>query len=152
MDVRPITEMKEKQLAEFVDIFCETGVFSVEESKEFLLKAKELGFDVKIHADEIDPLGGAEALRRSADHLVGASDKGIEMLANSNTVATLLPGTTFYLNKESFARGRKMIDEGVAVALATDFNPGSCPTENIQLIMSIAMLKLKMTPKKFGMP
>ena len=83
-----------------------------------------------------------------SDHLVGASDKGIEMLANSNTVATLLPGTTFYLNKESFARGRKMIDEGVAVALATDFNPGSCPTENIQLIMSIAMLKLKMTPEE----
>ena len=81
---------------------------------------------MKIHADEIDPLGGAEAAAEigaaSADHLVGASDKGIEMLANSNTVATLLPGTTFYLNK-SFARGRKMIDEGVAVALATDFNP-----------------------------
>ncbi|HHQ8913208.1 TPA: imidazolonepropionase [Bacillus cereus] len=150
LDLLP--EMKEKQLAEFVDIFCETGVFSVEESKEFLLKAKEFGFDVKIHADEIDPLGGAEAAAEigaaSADHLVGASDKGIEMLANSNTVATLLPGTTFYLNKESFARGRKMIDEGVAVALATDFNPGSCPTENIQLIMSIAMLKLKMTPEE----
>ena len=81
---------------------------------------------MKIHADEIDPLGGAEAAAEigaaSADRLVGASDKGIEMLANSNTVATLLPGTTFYLNKESFARGRKMIDEGVAVALATDFN------------------------------
>ena len=147
LDLLP--EMKEKQLAEFVDIFCETGVFSVEESKEFLLKAKELGFDVKIHADEIDPLGGAEAWQKSMrSDLVGASDKGIEMLANSNTVATLLPGTTFYLNKESFARGRKMIDEGVAVALATDFNPGSCPTENIQLIMSIAMLKLKMTPEE----
>ena len=149
LDLLP--EMKEKQLAEFVDIFCETGVFSVEESKEFLLKAKELGFDVKIHADEIDPLGGAEAAAELCSisyHLVGASDKGIEMLANSNTVATLLPGTTFYLNKESFARGRKMIDEGVAVALATDFNPGSCPTENIQLIMSIAMLKLKMTPEE----
>ena len=148
LDLLP--EIKEKALAEFVDIFCETGVFSVEEGKDFLLKAKEFGFDVKIHADEIDPLGGTEMAvlvgATSADHLVGASDAGIEMLANSNTVATLLPGTTFYLNKESFARGRKMIDDGVAVALATDFNPGSNPTENIQLIMSIAMLKLKMTP------
>lgn len=142
--------IKAKKLAEFVDIFCETGVFSVEEGKDFLLKAKALGFNVKIHADEIDPLGGAEMAASvgatSADHLVGASDKGIEMLAGSQTVAILLPGTTFYLNKETFARGRKMIDEGVAVALATDFNPGSNPTENIQLIMSIAMLKLKMTP------
>lgn len=150
LDLLP--EIKEKNLAEFVDIFCETGVFSVEESKEFLKAAQDYGFYVKMHADEIDPLGGAEAAAEigaaSADHLVGASDKGIEMLANSNTVATLLPGTTFYLNKESFARGRKMIDEGVAVALATDFNPGSCPTENIQLIMSIAMLKLKMTPEE----
>jgi len=148
LDLLP--EIKEKELAEFVDIFCETGVFSVEEGKDFLSKAKEAGFDVKIHADEIDPLGGTEMAvsigATSADHLVGASDKGISMLANSNTVATLLPGTTFYLNKESFARGRKMIDDGVAVALATDFNPGSNPTENIQLIMSIAMLKLKMTP------
>lgn len=148
LDMLP--EIKEKELAEFVDIFCETGVFSVEEGKDFLLKAKESGFDVKIHADEIDPLGGTEMAvlvgATSADHLVGASDKGIEMLSTSNTIATLLPGTTFYLNKESFARGRKMVDDGVAVALATDFNPGSNPTENIQLIMSIAMLKLKMTP------
>jgi len=148
LDLLP--EIKEKALAEFVDIFCETGVFSVEEGRDFLLKAKEFGFDVKIHADEIDPLGGTEMAvdvgAISADHLVGASDKGISMLATSNTVATLLPGTTFYLNKESFARGRKMIDDGVAVALATDFNPGSNPTENIQLIMSIAMLKLRMTP------
>lgn len=148
LDMLP--EIKEKELAEFVDIFCETGVFSVAEGKDFLLKAKEAGFDVKIHADEIDPLGGTEMATivgaTSADHLVGASDEGISMLANGDTVATLLPGTTFYLNKESFARGRKMIDEGVAVALATDFNPGSNPTENIQLIMTIAMLKLKMTP------
>jgi imidazolonepropionase len=138
--------------AEFVDIFCETGVFTVEESKRFLLKAKKLGFGVKIHADEIDPLGGTEAAAEigavSADHLCGASDKGIEMLAASETVAVLLPGTTFYLNKDAYARARDMIDGGAAVALATDFNPGSCPTENLQLIMSLAMLKLKMTPEE----
>ena len=98
MDVRLLPEMKEKQLAEFVDIF-------VKQMKSTLLVVRKR----------------RQKSVRSADHLVGASDKGIEMLANSNTVATLLPGTTFYLNK-SFARGRKMIDEGVAVALATDFN------------------------------
>ncbi|MBO9128954.1 imidazolonepropionase [Bacillus sp. 165] len=150
LDLLP--QIKERELAEFVDIFCETGVFTVEESKEFLQNAMNMGFDVKIHADEIDPLGGTEAAVSigavSADHLVGASDEGISMLAEGNTVAVILPGTTFYLNKESFARARKMIDEGAPVALATDFNPGSSPTENLQLIMSLAMLKLKMTPEE----
>ncbi|GGE58893.1 imidazolonepropionase [Priestia taiwanensis] len=144
--------IKERNLAEFVDIFCETDVFTVEESKRYLQKAQELGFGTKIHADEIDSLGGTEAAAEidciSADHLCGASDEGIRMLAESNTVAVLLPGTTFYLNKEEFARGRKMIDSGVAVSLATDFNPGSSPTENLQFIMSVAMLKLRMTPEE----
>ncbi|MBD1379584.1 imidazolonepropionase [Metabacillus arenae] len=147
-----LDEIKEEELAEFVDIFCETGVFSVEESKQYLQKAKEKGFDVKIHADEIDPLGGTELAvdlgAASGDHLVGASKEGISDLAGSNTVAVLLPGTTFYLGKDSYARARKMIDEGAAVALATDFNPGSSPTENLQLIMSLAALKLKMTPEE----
>jgi imidazolonepropionase len=144
--------IKEQQLAEFVDIFCETDVFTVEQSKQYLQKAQELGFGTKIHADEIDSLGGTEAAAEigcvSADHLCGASDEGIRLLAESNTVAILLPGTTFYLNKEEFARGRKMIDSGVAVSLATDFNPGSSPTENLQFIMNVAMLKLKMTPEE----
>ncbi|UOY93556.1 imidazolonepropionase [Ectobacillus sp. JY-23] len=141
-----------RSYAEFVDIFCETGVFTVEQSKRFLLKAKELGFGIKIHADEIDPLGGTEAAVEigavSADHLCGASNRGIEMLTNSDTIAVLLPGTTFYLNKEVYARARDMIDGGAAVALATDFNPGSSPTENLQFIMTIAMLKLKMKPEE----
>lgn len=147
-----LDHIKENELAEFVDIFTETGVFTVEQSKNYLEKAKAKGFGLKIHADEIDPLGGTELaadLRAvSADHLVGASDKGIEQLAASETIAVLLPGTTFYLGKETFARARKMIDEGVKVALATDFNPGSSPTENIQLIMTFAALKLKMTPEE----
>ncbi|WP_235929855.1 imidazolonepropionase [Chengkuizengella marina] len=144
--------IKEQQLAEFVDIFCETGVFTVEQSKQFLLKAKDAGFQVKIHADEIDPLGGTEMAVEvdaiSAEHLVGASDYGIEKLAASNTIAVLLPGTTFYLGKEQFARARDMIDQGGAVTISTDFNPGSSPTENIQFIMNLAMLKLKMTPEE----
>ncbi|MFS1511052.1 imidazolonepropionase [Chengkuizengella sp. SCS-71B] len=150
LDLLPL--LKEQQLAEFVDIFCETGVFTVEQSKQFLLKAKESGFQVKIHADEIDPLGGTEMAAEvdaiSAEHLVGASDYGIEKLAASNTIAVLLPGTTFYLGKEQFARARDMIDQGGSVTISTDFNPGSSPTENIQFIMNLAMLKLKMTPEE----
>ncbi|CAM3727436.1 imidazolonepropionase [Mesobacillus zeae] len=139
-------------LAEFADIFCETGVFSIEQSRQFMQTAKDKGFGLKIHADEIDPLGGAELAASlgaaSADHLVAASDEGIQKLAENGTVAVLLPGTTFYLGKDQFARARKMIEEGVAVALATDFNPGSCVTENLQLIMSLAALKLKMSAEE----
>lgn len=147
-----LKEVKQENLADFADIFCETGVFTIEQSHVFLKKAKELGLRLKIHADEIDSLGGTElavALHaQSADHLVAASDEGIRQLANSNTVAVLLPGTTFYLGKNEFARARTMIDSGSAIALATDFNPGSCVTENLQLIMSLAALKLKMTPEE----
>lgn len=147
-----LDEIKEYELAEFVDIFCETGVFTIEQSRQFLQKAKEKGFGLKIHADEIDSLGGAELAASlkavSADHLVAASDEGIDRLSKSNTVAVLLPGTTFYLGKDQYARARKMIDEGAAVALATDFNPGSCVTENLQLIMSLAALKLKMSAEE----
>jgi len=145
-------EIKKTDLAEFVDIFCETGVFTIEQSRQFLQVAKDMGFGLKIHADEIDPLGGAELAASlkaaSADHLVAASDEGIDQLRKSNTVAVLLPGTTFYLGKDQYARARKMIDQGVAVALATDFNPGSCVTENLQLIMSLAALKLKMSAEE----
>jgi len=144
--------IRKEELAEFVDIFCETGVFTVEQSRAFLQAAKEKGFDVKIHADEIDPLGGTELAAElgaiSGDHLVGASDEGIRRLAQSKTIAVLLPGTSFYLGKEKYARARDMIEAGAAVALSTDFNPGSSPTENLQLIMSIAALKLKMTPEE----
>ncbi len=145
-------DIKKEELAEFVDIFCETGVFSVDQSRTFLQKAKEEGFSLKIHADEIDPLGGTELAVQlhatSGDHLVGASDEGIRQLAHANTIAVLLPGTSFYLAKEKHARAREMIDQGVAVALSTDFNPGSSPTENLQFIMTLAALQLKMTPEE----
>jgi imidazolonepropionase len=147
-----LDEIKEEQLAEFVDIFCETGVFTINQSREFLRKAKEKGYGLKIHADEIDSLGGAELAAGlgavSADHLVAISGNGIKKLAEKDTLAVLLPGTTFYLGKDQYAPARKMIDEGVAVALATDFNPGSCVTENLQMIMSLAALKLKMTAEE----
>jgi len=147
-----LKQVKEENLAEFVDIFCEEGVFSVEESRAFLTKAKELGFALKIHADEITPLGGTELAAElhavSAEHLLAASDIGIRRMAEAGTIAVLLPGTTFYLGKNEYAKARKMIESGVAVALSTDFNPGSSPTENLQLIMSLAALKLKMRPEE----
>ncbi|MBM7646929.1 imidazolonepropionase [Scopulibacillus daqui] len=150
--IHMLPEIKEKDLAEFVDIFCETGVFSVEQSRAYLEKAKKAGFKVKIHADEIDPLGGAELAADvgaiTGDHLVGASDEGIKRLAEEGVIAVLLPGTSFYLGKDKHARARKMIESGVAVALSTDFNPGSSVTENLQMIMSLAALNLKMTPEE----
>lgn len=145
-----LDEIKDRHLAEFVDIFTETGVFTVDQSRRFLLAAKEKGFDVKIHADEIDPLGGTELAVElgavSADHIAVASDEGVRQLAKSNTIGVVLPGTSFYLGKDDYGRAREMIDEGAAIALATDFNPGSCVTENLQLIMSIAAVRLKMSP------
>ncbi|MGU3343390.1 imidazolonepropionase [Staphylococcus succinus] len=141
-----------KAYADFADIFCETGVFTVEESKQYMEAAKALGFKVKIHADEIDPLGGLELAideaAISADHLVASSTEGKMKLKNSDTVAVLLPGTTFYLGKEQYADARGMIDNNGAIAIATDFNPGSCVTNNLQLIMSIAALKLKLSPNE----
>lgn len=147
-----LEQIKEESLATFVDIFCETGVFTIEQSREYLQQAKERGFKLKIHADEIDPLGGAELAAElgatSADHLVGTSDEGIQKLAQQGVVACLLPGTSFYLSKPTHARAREMLNAGVIVSLATDFNPGSCPTENLQLIMTLAALQLKMKPEE----
>lgn len=138
----------ERNLAEFCDIFCEKNVFSVEQSRRLLTKAKEMGMKLKLHADEIVQLGGAELAAElgavSADHLLQASDKGIEDMAKAGVVATLLPCTAFSL-KEEYARGRYMIDHNCAVALATDMNPGSCFTESIPLVFALATLYMKMS-------
>lgn len=144
-------EVKEKKLAECCDIFCEKNVFDIEQSRRYLLAAKELGFKLKVHADEIVRLGGAELAVElgalSADHLLQASDKGIEMLAGSKTVATLLPCTAFSL-KEDYARGRYMIDKGCAVALATDLNPGSSFTSSIPLTFALACNYMQLSPEE----
>ena len=138
-------------LSEFCDVFCEKGVFSVEQSRRLLLKAREMGLQPKLHADEIVQLGGAELAAElgavSADHLLQASDEGIEQLAAAGVIATLLPGTAFSL-REPYARGRTMIDRGCAVALATDFNPGSCFTESIPLVVALATLHMGMTAEE----
>lgn len=144
-------DVKKADLAQFCDNFCEKGVFSIEESRQYLQQAKDMGFDLKIHADEIVTLGGAELGAElgctSADHLLHASDEGIKALANSDTVATLLPTTAFCL-KEPFAPARKMIDAGCAVALATDFNPGSGFTNSVPLMIALGVIYMGMTAEE----
>lgn len=143
--------VRERDLAEFCDVFCEKNVFSVAQSGRLLRKAREMGFKIKLHADEIATLGGAELAAElgavSADHLLQASDRGIRDLAEKGVVATLLPGTAFSL-KEPYARGRDMIDQGCAVALATDLNPGSCFTESIPLLFALATLYMGITTEE----
>jgi len=143
-----LPEVAARNLAEFCDIFCEQNVFSIEQSRRYLMKARDFGLKLKFHADEIVQIGGAELAAElsaiSADHLLQASDRGIDEMAKSGVVATLLPGTAFSL-KEPYARGREMIDRGCAVALATDLNPGSCFTESIPLIMALATLYMDLT-------
>lgn len=136
-------------VAEFCDVFCEQGVFSVEQARKILLAGQKLGIKSKLHADEIVDLGGAalaaELQATSADHLLQTSDEGIDALAAQGVVATVLPMTAFCL-REEYAKARRMIDRGAAVALATDYNPGSCFSHSIPLIASLAAIQLKMTP------
>ncbi|MBP1995177.1 imidazolonepropionase [Paenibacillus eucommiae] len=144
-----LPKVADEQLAEFCDVFCEQGVFTVEQSERILEAGKRWGLIPKIHADEIVSFGGAELAAKlgaiSADHLLKASDEGIRMMAQAGVVAVLLPGTALYL-MESPARAREMIENGVAVALSTDRNPGSSPTESLPLIMNLACFTMKMTP------
>lgn len=138
--------------AEFADVFIEDGVFSVDEGRHILLAAKSIGMKTKIHADEIVAIGGAELAAElratSADHLLAATDEGLNAMAEAGVMAVCLPGTSFYLQKQP-ARARFMIDEAnLGVAIASDYNPGSCPSENFGLTMSLALLTLKMTPEE----
>ncbi|MCE5169996.1 imidazolonepropionase [Paenibacillus profundus] len=140
-------------LAEFCDVFCEEGVFNVEQSRRILAEGKRLGLHPKIHADEIVPLGGSELAGEvgaiSAEHLLTTTDQGLASLAAGNVVPVLLPGTSFNLGLTHHARARDMIDKfRLPVALSTDYNPGSCPTESIQLIIMLASLNLKMSPEE----
>jgi imidazolonepropionase len=144
-----LPEVARCRLAECCDVFCETGVFGLEESERILLRARELGLRLKLHADELTPLGGAELAARlgalSADHLLCVTDAGIDALAASETVATLLPGTAFFLGVP-YAPARRLIERGAAVALASDCNPGTCPTENLPLVGAMACTQMGMLP------
>lgn len=140
--------VRQQGLAEFCDVFCEEGVFSVEQSRCLLTAARAQGFQLKLHADEIVSLGGAELAAEleavSADHLLHASDEGIRAMAEKDVVATLLPLTAFAL-REPYADARRMIDAGCAVALATDLNPGSCFSGSIPLTFALACIYMHLS-------
>ena len=135
-----------EQLARACDVFCEPGVFSVHESRQILTAARAHGLDVKLHADELEGSGGAELAAAlgavSADHLASISEPGIRALAASDTVAVLLPATMIFLGKRAQAPARTLIDAGAAVALATDFNPGTSPTMSLPLVMALGVSQL----------
>ena len=143
-----LPRVAEQHLARYCDIFCERKVFPVEQSRRILERARELDFDLKAHVDEIEAIGGLELALElgatSVEHLIVATDEGIDVLARSPTIAILLPGTAFSLMHGTYARARRMIDKGVAVALATDCNPGSCYTESMQIVIAIACTQMKM--------
>jgi imidazolonepropionase len=138
-----------QRLARFADVFCESGVYTVDESRGILTAARDAGLLLKLHADELTSSGGAElaaSLRAtSADHLAAISDDGIAALGDAETVATLLPGTMLFLGKTKHAPARRLIDGGVAVALATDFNPGTSPTPNFPLILTLGVSQLHLS-------
>jgi len=139
-----------EQLAERCDVFCEPSVFDLAETETIARRATELGLRLTLHADELEPMGGAALAARlgadSADHLIRIDEAGIAALAASDTVATLLPGTVFTLGIRDYAPARQMIDAGCAVAVATDFNPGSCPIESVPVIQSIACSQMRLSP------
>lgn len=140
-----IPQIAEQKLAVFCDVFCEEGYFNIKQSKRILETSKKYNLKPRIHADEFNYFGASELAANigalSADHLMVINDKGINALAKSETVATILPGTTFFLNKDKYADGRKLIDRGCTVALASDFNPGTCTIRSLSNIMFLAMHK-----------
>jgi len=138
-------------LADYCDVFCEQGVFSAEESRRILTAAQALGMGAKVHADEVEAIGGSRVAGEigaiSAEHLIAADDAGIAALKAGGVIACLLPATSLYLGKP-YARARDMIAAGVPVCAATDFNPGSCPGGNMQLVMNLACWQYRLLPRE----
>ncbi len=136
-------------LAEYADVFCEMGVFTAEETKQILLKAKELGLGLRVHTDEIESIGGTQVAielgAKTVDHLMATKASDMAKLAETDIIGNLLPSTSFFLNKE-FAPARQMIEKGMALSISSDYNPGSTPSENYQFALQLAGNKLRMTP------
>ncbi len=147
-----IPQVTERKLAEFCDIFCEGHVFDLQESEKILTAALDHGLKIKIHADQLTAGGGAELAAKlgavSADHLDYITAEAIEQLKSSGTIPVLLPGAVFFLGLQRYAPARKMLDAGLPVALASDFNPGSCMTESMPLMMTLGCIYLKMLPEE----
>lgn len=152
MNEKMLPEVKKQGIAEFVDVFCEENIFSLEQTERVLNAAKQHGFHLKVHADEIVSFGGAELAAKldatSAEHLMAISEQGIKDMAKRGTVAVVLPATSFFLMAPNYAPAKKMIEAGVTLAIATDYNPGSSPTENIQQAMWNACFKMKLSPEE----
>ncbi len=145
-----LERVKAEGLAEYCDVFVELGAFSPSEARIILEHAKKQGLKLKLHAGEFSDIGGAELGAElgaiSIDHLDYISERGMEVMAENKTIGVLLPGVPFHLMTDKYAQARKLIETGVPVALATDFNPGSCPTLSMQMIIALACRQLKMTP------
>ncbi len=146
-----IPAVAEQELAKFCDVFCETGFFTAEDSRKILEVGKKYGMIPKIHADEIEPIGGSQLTCEvgaiSAEHLIVCPPEGIAAMAKGGTIACCLPATSFYLGA-TYAPARDMVNAGVPVAMASDFNPGSCPCLNLQLVINLGCLKYKLTPEE----
>jgi len=150
MAAEMLPKIRRRKLARFVDVYCDEGAFTLEQSRRHLANAWRLGFELKIHAEQFSRTGAArlaaEMFAASADHLEQASGDDIIALVDSRTIATLLPGSVFHLGLRTYAPARALIEAGAAVALATDFNPGTSPTFNMQMILSLACTEMRMTP------
>jgi imidazolonepropionase len=150
MCLHPMPKIARRKLARFADVYCDQGAFTVEQSRRYLTRARELGLTAKIHAGQFGGAGGVrlavEMEAVSADHLEQIGEEEIRLLAASGTIATLLPGSVFHLGLNHYAPARVLIDQGAAVALATDMNPGTSPTCNMQMVASLACSHMRMTP------
>jgi len=148
--IQDLEKIHSRKLAEFCDVFVEPGAFNANEARRIAAAARSLGLGIKLHADEFESSGGAglavEVGATSADHLGAIADADIARIAASDVVATLLPATLFMLGQSHYAPARRLIESGAAVALATDFNPGTSPTLNMQFVLSLACTQMRMTP------
>lgn len=145
-----IPEVAKRKLAKFQDVFLESGVFDAEESLKVLQAGNQYGLRARAHVDEVDSIGGVNAAIKakaiSCEHLMATTDEDMEKMAKAGIIANLLPATTFSLMKESYARARDFIDKGVPITICSDFNPGSSPSQNLQIAMMMAIYKMKLTP------
>jgi imidazolonepropionase len=147
---RVLPKIRGRNLARYADVYCDEGAFTLAQARRYLEAARGLGFELKVHAEQFSHTGAArlaaEMSAASADHLDYATDEDIRALAGSRTIATLLPGAVFHLGLDRYPPAREMIEAGVAVALATDFNPGTSPTTNMAMVLSLACTRMRMTP------
>lgn len=144
-----IPDITAENLADFIDVFCEKGVFSAEESKRILAKGKEYGLGVKIHTDEFASIGGLmianELNALSADHMIVSQDKELDLLSKGETIAVILPGTSFAIKEVNYDYGRRIIDKNIPLAIGTDYNPGTCMCSSMQMMMELSVLKFSLS-------